>query len=221
MAAREPETERRPGPVRVGIDLDNTLVCYDRLFHTLARERGLLAREVEPTKAAVRDYLRAAGREPEWTELQGEAYGRRMAEAEPFPGVVRFLAACRRNGVEVAIVSHRTQVPYLGARHDLHASAMAWLERYEIVGAGGLPRAGVFLEPDPAAKAARIGALGCEIFIDDLVEFLVRPELPAEMLRVHFDQSAVHAHEAIGPRTHCASSWPEIEHVVLGGRTTP
>jgi hypothetical protein len=221
VAARELEIGPRPRTVRVGIDLDNTLVCYDGLFHTLARERGLLGREVEPTKAAVRDYLRACGREAEWTELQGEAYGPRMAEAEPFPGVEGFLAACRRSGVTVAIVSHRTRTPYVGARHDLHGSAMAWLERHEIVGAGGLSRAGVFLEPDPAAKAARVGALGCESFVDDLVEFLVRPGLPATMLRIHFDPSPVHAHEPIGPRARCTRSWLEIEQVVLGGRSVP
>jgi hypothetical protein len=142
-----------------------------------------------------------------------------MAEAAPFPGVERFLVACRTSGVAVAIVSHRTRTPYLGARHDLHGSALAWLERRGIVGAHGLSPAAVFLEPDPAAKAARIDALGLDSFVDDLAEFLTRPELPAAMLRIHFDPSAAHAHEPIGARVRCASSWLEIERMVLGDRS--
>ena len=31
------------GRLRIGIDLDNTLVCYERLFAELAREHGLPA----------------------------------------------------------------------------------------------------------------------------------------------------------------------------------
>ena len=47
----------------VGLDFDNTIVCYDRLFHRLARERGLIPEHVPATKGAVRDHLRNVGRE--------------------------------------------------------------------------------------------------------------------------------------------------------------
>ena len=69
----------------VGLDFDNTIVCYDRLFHRLARERGLIPDTVPQTKCAVRDYLRSIDRENDWTEMQGVGYGPRIADAEPFP----------------------------------------------------------------------------------------------------------------------------------------
>src|SRR5881392_3621645 len=71
----------------VGLDFDNTIVCYDRLFHRLATERGLLPHGVAENKGAVRDYLRSIGREDDWTEMQGVGYGPRISDAEPFPGV--------------------------------------------------------------------------------------------------------------------------------------
>ena len=54
--------------MRIGVDFDNTIVCYDRLFHRLARERGLIPETVPQTKGAVRDYLRSIDREDDWTK---------------------------------------------------------------------------------------------------------------------------------------------------------
>src|SRR4029079_9696971 len=68
------EKERR-SPMLIGLDFDNTIVRYDRLFHRLARKRGLIPDGIPVSKQAVRDHLRANGREADWTELQGMAYG--------------------------------------------------------------------------------------------------------------------------------------------------
>jgi FMN phosphatase YigB (HAD superfamily) len=74
----------------IGIDLDNTLVSYDKLFHQLALEQGLIARDLAVNKTEVRDFLRRAGKEPAWTALQGLAYGTRIREAEVFAGALDF-----------------------------------------------------------------------------------------------------------------------------------
>ncbi|NDC63388.1 MAG: hypothetical protein EBZ59_05240, partial [Planctomycetia bacterium] len=103
----------------IGIDFDNTIVCYDGVFGRLAVEQGLVPPAAATSKTAIRDHLRALGREDRWTELQGAIYGPRMMDAPPFPGVLEFFAACRAAGTPVAIVSHRTRFPYLGERHDL------------------------------------------------------------------------------------------------------
>src|SRR5262249_47195569 len=121
---------RTEAAMLIGLDFDNTLVCYDRLFHRLAVERGLVPAELPATKKAVRDFLRTAGREENWTELQGVAYGPRITDAEPFPGAKRFVRRCRADGVRVAIVSHKTRLPYRGEQHDLHAAAHAFLEAH-------------------------------------------------------------------------------------------
>ena len=43
--------------MRIGIDLDNTLICYDRAFQRVAREEGLLPASFEGNKAAVKRAL--------------------------------------------------------------------------------------------------------------------------------------------------------------------
>jgi len=51
-----------------------------------------------------------------------------MAEAAPYPGVIDFFLACKRAGIRVSIISHKTRHPFIGEPYDLHAAALNWLE---------------------------------------------------------------------------------------------
>ena len=193
----------------VGLDFDNTIVCYDRLFHRLASERGLLPAGVAENKGAVRDYLRSIGREDDWTEMQGVGYGPRISDAEPFPGVKDFLRACKAGGVRVAIVSHKTKHPYRGEKHDLHAAAHTFLQAhgfYETSDTGLSPDA-VFLELTLQSKLARIGSLGCTAFVDDLPELLGEAMFPVGTQKILFDPAGTNRDRADYFRVR---SWAEI-----------
>jgi hypothetical protein len=179
----------------LGVDFDNTIVCYDQIFHRVARERGLVPENVPVNKGAVRDYLRQVGREQDWTELQGYVYGPRLCDAEPFPGVLDYFRHAVRAGAAVCIISHKTRHPYLGPQYDLHESAWGWLEQHGFFSADeiGLPRDHVYLELTKFAKLDRIARVGCTHFIDDLPELLAEPGFPTGVARVHFDPAEVHA----------------------------
>mgnify|MGYP003339752174 CR=1 FL=1 len=47
----------------IGIDFDNTIVSYDSLFYKVAAEQKAVPTTVARTKLAVRDHLRAIGKE--------------------------------------------------------------------------------------------------------------------------------------------------------------
>ena len=192
----------------IGLDFDNTIVCYDRLFHRLAVERGLVPMSVAVAKPAIREYMRAAGREDEWTELQGIAYGPRIVDADPFPGVLDFLARCRRAAVDVAIISHKTRRPYRGGDHDLHAAAHAFLSLHGFYkhDETGLAPERVYFEATLAAKLLRIRSLNCAAFVDDLPELLNEPAFPGEVRKVLFDPADTHTRDSRFDRV---SSWVE------------
>ena len=199
----------------VGLDFDNTIVCYDGLFHAAAVEQGLVGAEAPVDKEQIRDRLRRLGREDDWTRLQGYVYGPGMALARPFPGALEFLARCRAADVAVAVISHRTLSPYLGPRYDLHASARSWLETAGVVDQGrtGLTTDAVHLETTREAKLARIARCECSHFVDDLPEFLCDPDFPAGVKRVLFDP---HRREPVlPPAIRRASSWEEVSELVL------
>ena len=177
----------------IGLDFDNTIVCYDGVFHRVAVERGLIPPHTGRSKVQVKEYLCGQDREIVWTELQGSAYGPGMHFATPYPGVREAVSQLRQEGHEVFVVSHKTRVPYLGEPHDLHAAAWEWLERNAFFEPGGtaLERDHVFLEVTKLDKLARIAALGCELFVDDLPEFLLESRFPEGVRRVLFDPTGV------------------------------
>ena len=175
--------------MRIGIDFDNTLVCYDQLFWKLAREKGLIDESIERRKNAVRDDLRRRGLEPRWTALQGEAYGGRILEALPFEGLFAGLTRLRQRGCSLFIVSHKTRFPVAGAEIDLHAAARSWLVQQGIwdpSNSGSLVQ-GVYFELTKLEKLQRIEQLGCDVFVDDLIELLMEPDFPTGVRRVLFD----------------------------------
>ena len=180
--------------IRLGIDFDNTLVCYDGAFHRVALEQGLIPAELPVSKSAVRDYLRAAGKEDRWTEMQGYVYGPRLGDAQAFPDALDMVAKLTRLCESVFIVSHKTRHPYLGPAYDLHEAALNWLEKngFHDLTRLALPRENVFLELTKQAKLERIGLLNCTHFIDDLPELLAEASFPKDTTKVLFDPKQEH-----------------------------
>ena len=192
----------------LGIDLDNTLISYDRLFHKLALEQNLIPPGLPVNKTAVRDYLRRKDQDPAFTSLQGLVYGPRVREAEAFAGALDFLREGRRLGRRMHIVSHKTQYPIAGERVDLHEAARGWMDAQGLHDNIGFPRENVWFEPTKAAKIERIRALGCEIFIDDLPELLLDPKFPSGVRRILFAPQGM---KEVPAGLVVVSSWAEME----------
>jgi hypothetical protein len=193
---------------RIGVDFDNTIVCYDDVFYRMALAEQLIPAELPPDKTAVRDHLRAIGREDRWTAMQGLAYGERMAEAKPFPGFREFLSACSSKAFPVAIISHRTRQPIVGQPCDLHVAAYRWIEANGFMDLVS-PDAIHFRETRQG-KALRIREAGCTHFIDDLPEFLAEPLLPPNLHRILFDPARIVVSKA---GLTVVASWTEIQSI--------
>jgi hypothetical protein len=172
--------------MRIGLDLDGTIVVYDEVFHRHAVELFALPADVPPEKTAVRDWLRGhAPGEQGWIELQRIVYGLRMTEASPSPGVADFLKDCRDAGIGLSIVSHKTRLSVAAPQVDLHAAALEWLETNHFFEMDhfALERDRVFFEPTRGAKLRRIASEGCVLFVDDLDEVLADPSFPPSVER--------------------------------------
>lgn len=198
--------------MRIGIDFDNTVASYDGVFRAAALERGLIPANLASDKNAVRDYLNRNGRADDFTELQGYVYGARMDFASPYPGFAEFVATARKAGHDLFIVSHKTRHPILGPRHDLHAAARGFLTERGLVatGRGQIDPANVFFELTKDAKVARIAALGCEAFVDDLPEIFASPDFPDVSRRILFDPANQFADLARQRSLDRRGSWAEI-----------
>ena len=175
--------------MKIGLDFDNTIACYDNAISLLSENIPKLPASVNRTKLGLRDFLRSQGRESEWTKFQGELYGPGMFHAEPFPGAIKTMQLLSEYGHDLVIISHRSRHPYAGPAYDLHSFASQWIDTH-------LKSAGLFPDSDSEKnvyfletrdlKLSQISKLNCTVFLDDLQEVLNSPLFPASTFPILF-----------------------------------
>ena len=78
----------------IGLDFDNTIACYDGVFSSEAKIKGLVQNEWKGTKQDLKLLLNALDDgQIIWQAMQGQVYGPSMHKATLFPGVARFFAS--------------------------------------------------------------------------------------------------------------------------------
>ena len=192
----------------IGIDFDNTIVSYDKVFHKIAVESGYFP----ISKIKIRDYLRKHSVEDKWTEMQGLVYGPRMKDAYPFKGVSKFFRRCFEKNIKISIISHRTIHPYIGKKYNLHDSARNWILESGLAGIGGLIPEQIHFKTTKEDKIGQISSEKCDIFIDDLPEVLSSPGFPENVKRILFDPNDLFRDET---RFFRAQTWNEIEKMIF------
>ena len=177
--------------LRIGVDLDNTIICYDEAFVKIARQENLISPEFEyNSKTEVRDFIRELlNGEYEWQRLQGLVYGKLIMQAKLFNGVAEFFAQSAEKNIDLYIVSHKTEL----AHHDpektnLRVSALKFLENHGFFDKLSMKRENVFFESTREEKINRIKNIGCKIFIDDLPEVLLDKSFPSNCQKIFFSQ---------------------------------
>jgi hypothetical protein len=178
--------------VLIGIDFDNTLAGYDAVFVAAASGRGWLPPGFAGDKRSVREVVRLLeDGERKWMALQGEVYGPRMPEAEMIEGAAGFLARCRADRIPVVVVSHKTEFGHFDPTGtNLRQAARAWMTERGFFDPAGFAVTDAYFEATRAEKIARIAALGCDTFIDDLEEVFLDPAFPASCRRLHLAGAA-------------------------------
>ena len=206
--------------IKLGVDLDNTLISYEELFQRVAEEQGLLSAVPDSIgesngKTAVREVVRSLPNgEFQWQKLQGLVYGARIKEAQLIPGVRSFFRECQKRGVPVYIVSHKTKA----AHHDdigmdLHQAAMGWMSENEFFSQSGmgLSQDRVYFEETRAGKLRRIQSLKCTHFIDDLEEVFSEEGFPEGVTKILYDPAA----DGGSPVADVAGDWERIRGYVF------
>ena len=200
--------------MRIGLDLDNTIIDYDAAFAAAAEEAGLVEPGQASTKRAIRDHLWSC---PDgdlgWQRLQARVYGPGIGAARPATGFRAFLGRALDSGAEVFIISHKTRAAAAdpdGA--DLREAALGWLSDQGFIGHGALARSQVLFSDTRAAKVAMIAEKGCTLFVDDLTEVLFHPDFPAYVRRLHYAPDG----ETARAGAEACRSWAEAQALIFG-----
>jgi hypothetical protein len=199
----------------IGIDFDNTIVDYDDVFLTAAKERGLVDEKFRGGKEAIREALRLKPNgEDTWQSLQGYVYGKRISDAVMFEGFAAFLRLCRAQGHRISIVSHKTEYGHFDeSRLNLREAALSWMQARGFFDEDGfgLCRDEVFFEGTRADKIERIATLQLTHFIDDLPEVLDDPAFPKDVTPIWFTNGTVPSLS----RSNAFAHWCDIAGAIL------
>jgi hypothetical protein len=204
--------------MHIGIDFDNTLAYYDHVIRNIAYEEGWINEHCQGSKRTIRDAIRKLpDGEQKWMRLQAEIYGPRIGEAKLFDGVSYFMAACTLRGVNVSIISHKTQFAAAEPNGtDLRQAALGWMEQQDFFSSSGfgLGRENVHFAKSRAEKCQLITSLECHLFIDDLPELFTDAEFPSHVNAILLDPELAQAMEN---NVLVCGSWSEIEEVIFYG----
>ncbi len=177
--------------MRLGLDLDHTLISYDDLIREQMIERGWL----EPDsplyrKSELRDHLRLQRNgEVRWQRIQAWLYTDGLDRAQPTPALHHLIDFIRYHQIETWIVSHKTtHANYDPLYRPLRHCAIEWLRRQNFFSPSGLnlPPERVVFCSTLDEKIARITELNFSVFIDDLPEVLLHPKFPHSVRRLQY-----------------------------------
>ena len=169
--------------MRIGLDLDNTILGYIDLFHQLACEQNWISPDCIREKQAIKDDLaRVAGDadrgELRWQQLQAWTYGEHISKAILFDGFIPFMKRVRREGHTLFIVSHKSETSNYDRSVNLREHALRTLTERGFFDELGFEKEKVFFEGTRDDKVNRINQLGLDCFIDDLPSVLTHPNFP-------------------------------------------
>jgi hypothetical protein len=205
--------------MRIGLDFDNTIICYDDVFQQAATDRGLLEPNFAGTKRQIRDVIRRLpDGEVKWQALQGYVYGKGIENAALWAGLPEFLTRAQICRDTILIVSHKTEHGHFDPdKVDLRAAALRWMETQGLFSGRGcsIAREQVYFKATRAEKLRRIAELDCDVFVDDLAEVLSDPDFPSAVRRVLFSELAT---DAEGLPYRVCRDWPSISEVIFLGR---
>ena len=192
---------------KIGIDFDNTIVNYDKLFGELALSKNLITKSISLKKESVKEYFVRNNREHLWTRLQGEVYGKQIFRAKPYKHFKKSISKFEGNLFKKYIISHKTKHPILGKRFNLHKAALKWIELNDFYNDKvNFKIQNIYFENTIKQKLKKIKTLKCNIFIDDMS--IILENLPSKINRILFDPNYI---EKKTYKYKIINSWKDLE----------
>jgi hypothetical protein len=205
--------------MRIGVDLDNTLIDYGVAFLNAAERIGIVLPNAVRSKDEVREFARSTqDGEKTWQKLQGFAYGCcAPMSARLYPGAMRFLWRCRELGHEVTIVSHKTTYGHQDSqRTPLRVVATNFLISQGIQPGPGELISNLVYHQTLREKVAFINTQSFDWFIDDLPAVILDIDSTIVENTILFDPTQSICNNILNQRDTFRSlaNWQQIDSII-------
>jgi len=204
--------------LKIGIDFDNTIACYEEIFYKIIQKKGLELTANRTNKDILKNYLCITLKnENLWKKIQGEVYGKNIHEAKIFPGLLLFLLRSLIKGNSIYIISHKTKYGHFDINKiNLQNAALEWLNNNLLIFLDGLQFSiskNIYFCTTRTKKIKKISELNLDFFIDDLIEIYQDPVFPKKTKSILFNKKNIESKININ---YISNSWNDISDYIYG-----
>jgi 2-hydroxy-3-keto-5-methylthiopentenyl-1-phosphate phosphatase len=197
--------------MRIGIDFDNTLVNYDKIFQSIAKKMGL--QNTANPKDGIKSYLLTI---PDglkyWKEIQAVVYGEYIKDAYYLPDFIDFCNFTRENDITLFIISYKTKYACTTkGRVSLHKAANDWIQNK----IDFFPRENIYFELTMKNKIARIKSLNLDFYFDDLISVFKHRSFPNHVKKVLFTNHVTEFRDMKIEKYEIVNNWSEAIKIVM------
>ena len=175
--------------MKIGIDLDNTIINYDKAFNVASL--AVLNKKFSNKKSLKKNLNSKKNGSKKWMRIQGLVYGKHINHAEIYNGFLNFLIRSNFNKTNLYIVSHKTKYGHFDkTKTNLRDSAERFLVSKNILhrknNKGFINASNIFFCETKLDKISKINELKLDYFIDDLKDILKHPYIDKKMVKINF-----------------------------------
>jgi hypothetical protein len=175
--------------IKLGIDLDNTIICYDNLIHNLAKKKfpKIKLKKNIRSKKIIKNKIIKFYNNNQWTKLQGIIYGEKILDAKLFNNFKEGIKKLK-DEFEIFIISHKTNKAAIGKDINLRNAAKKFLKQNDISFCKNelVNRNKILFASTQKEKIKLIKNKKIDIFIDDLD--IILQSLPNQIKKIHFSK---------------------------------
>tara|TARA_Y100000591_G_scaffold325094_1_gene345524 strand:+ start:1554 stop:3071 length:1518 start_codon:yes stop_codon:yes gene_type:complete len=164
--------------MRIGIDLDNTIINYENSYSHFFKSSKKI------NKQEIKKILFNKKKVDKWQSLQSKIYSKGLKYASCYDGVLNFLQFLNNQKIKFFIISHKSIKPYTNEKINLRKYAKKWIDK-NIRKKIKISEENIFFEDTNSKKLNRIKSLKLDYFIDDLENILIN--LPNEIKKIYFN----------------------------------
>ena len=113
--------------LKIGIDLDNTIINYERSFQKLIKIRKIKSNW--KSKNQMKEKINNSKSKYNWTAAQEEIYGLFINFAKPYKYFLEFEKFAVKNKFELFIISHKTKYSEFSGKYNLREMSNKWLKK--------------------------------------------------------------------------------------------
>ena len=170
-----------------GIDFDNTIVNYDKIFKNILKKKIKYKKKNLNDKDSIKKYLIKKNMISKWKSIQSDVYSNYIEYATPNKEIIKLLKYLDKKKINFYIISHKTLYPYVGKKKNLHKISKNWIKINVFNKKNNFKKKyKYYFENTEFKKIKRIKNLRITHFVDDLKKILNK--LPNYIVPIHFDK---------------------------------